>query len=62
MSLGVGCRCGSDLVWLWLATVASIRALAWALPYAVYAALKKKKRKKRKEKRKAKKSHTLIML
>ena len=53
MSCGVGQRQGSDpeLLWLWcrLATAAPIHPLAWELPYATGAALK---RKKTKEKRK----------
>ena len=48
MSCGVGRRQGSDpaLLWLWRRPVATapIRALAWELPYAVGAALKKKKK------------------
>ena len=47
----VGYRCSSDLVllWLWcrLAAAAPIRPLAWELPYAVGAALKKKKEKQK---------------
>ena len=47
MSYGVGGRCGSDLVWLWLwcrlAAAALIHPLAWELPYATGAALKEKK-------------------
>ena len=47
MSCGVGHRCGSDPELLWLrcrlAATAPIRPLAWELPYAVGAALKKKK-------------------
>ena len=58
MSCGVGCRCGSDPAWLWLwcrpAATALIQPLAWKLPYAMGAALKKKK-KKRKETIKEKK-------
>ena len=50
MSCGVGCRCGSDLVllWLWCRPVATplIRLLAWGLPYAAGAVLKKTKKKK----------------
>ena len=50
MSCGVGGRCGSDLVllWLWrrLAATALIRPLAWEPPYATGAAQKKKKKKK----------------
>ena len=45
MSCGVGCRRAVDpvLLWLWcrLAAAALIRPLAWELPYAVGAALKK---------------------
>ena len=60
MHCGVDCRCGLDLVLLWLwyrleATV-PIRPLAWELPYAASAALKSKKKKKRK-KRKEKEIH-----
>ena len=56
MSFGVGCRCGWDLVllWLWyrLAAAALIRPLAWELPCATDVALKTKtKEKKRKKKR-----------
>ena len=38
------CRRGSDLMWLWCrpAAVALIQPLAWELPYASSAALKKK--------------------
>ena len=47
----VGRRCSSDpsLLWLWHrpATAAPIQPLAWKLPYASGAALKKKKRKKK---------------
>ena len=46
MSCGVGLKCGSDLVLLWLwcrpAGTAPIRRLAWESPYGV-GALKKKK-------------------
>ena len=46
-SCGAGCRHGSnpELLWLWCrpAAVAPIRPLAWELPYAVSAALKRKK-------------------
>ena len=51
MSLGVGHRHGLDstLLWLWcgLAAVALFRPLAWELPYAVGAALKKEKERKK---------------
>ena len=55
MSCGVGRRRGSDLVlmWMWPAAVDLIRPLAWELPYAAGAALKKqRKRAERKEGRK----------
>ena len=47
LSRGVGCRHGSDLVWLWCgrAAAAPIRPITWELPYAVCAALKSKKQK-----------------
>ena len=52
MSCGVGHRCRSDLVllWLWcrLAAVALIRFLDWEPPFATAVALKKKKKKKSK--------------
>ena len=52
MSCGVGCRCGSDLVLLWLwhrpAAVAPMRPLAWGKPpYTTGAALKREKKKKK---------------
>ena len=51
MSCAVGHRHGSDAtflwLWLWLAAVALIRRLAWELPHAVGAALKKAKKKKK---------------
>ena len=51
MSCGVGLRCGSDpvLLWLWLrpATTVPIRPLAWEPPYAEGAALEKAKRQKK---------------
>ena len=50
MSCGVGCRCGSDLMllWLWRRPMAPtpIRPLAWEPPYAKGVALKKKTNKK----------------
>ena len=49
MSCGVGRRCGSDpvLLWLWRrpAGAAQIQPLAWELPYAAGAELKRKKKK-----------------
>ena len=55
MSCGVGHRCGSDplLLWLWYrrTATAAIRPLAWKLPYAVGVALKSKKKEKKKERR-----------
>ena len=54
MSCGVGHRCGSDpmLLWLWcrLAAVAPTAPLAWEPPYAVGAALKTPKKKNREHK------------
>ena len=48
MSYGVGHRCGSDLVllWLWrrLVATALIRPLAWEPPRATGAAIKKDKK------------------
>ena len=50
VSCGVGPRCGSDLVLLWLwsrsAAIALIGPLAWEPPCAVSAALKRQKKKK----------------
>ena len=50
MSRGVGHRCSSDPAWLWLwyrlAATAPIRPLAWKLPHAVGAALKRQKQNK----------------
>ena len=52
-SCGVGHRCSSGLVLLWLlhrlAASAPIQPLTWELPYAVSAALKSKKKKKKKK-------------
>ena len=47
MSCDVGGKCSSDLVSLWCrpAATAQIRPLAWELPYALGAALKKPKKK-----------------
>ena len=54
MSYGVGHRCSSDLVWMWLwcrpAATALIQSLAWELPCAAGVALKKKAKKKKKKK------------
>ena len=49
MSCGVVHRYGLDLMWLWhrLAAAALIGPLAWELPYAAGADLKKKKKKKK---------------
>ena len=48
MSCGVGCRCGLDLVLLWLwcrpAAIIPIGPLAWEPPYAMGAAPEKTKR------------------
>ena len=54
MSCSVDCRCGSDLVllWLWcrLVAVAPIWTLAWEPPYAMSKTLKKTKDRKKKRK------------
>ena len=51
MSYGVGRRRGLDPMWLWLwlwpVATASIRPLAWELPYAMGLALKTNKQKKK---------------
>ena len=56
MSCGVGRRCSSDpmLLWLWHrpSATALIRPLAWELPYTVGVALEKTKRPKKKKKTK----------
>ena len=53
VSCGIGHRCGSDqaLLWLWRRLVATslIIPLAWELPYAMGAVLKRQKRTKKKE-------------
>ena len=55
MSCGVGRRCGSDSVLLWLwhrpAATAPVGPLAWEPPHATDAALKRQKKKKKKKKR-----------
>ena len=52
MSCGVGCRRGLDLAllcpWHRAVGIALIQPLAWELPYAVEAALKRQKKKKKK--------------
>ena len=56
MSCGVGCRHSLDpaLVWLWcrLAATAPIQPLAWELPYAIGAALKRKQQQNKQTKKK----------
>ena len=58
MGCGVGRRCGSDLVLLWLqrrsVAIAPIRPRAWEPPDAMSAALKRRKTKKTKKKPKKK--------
>ena len=53
VSCGVGCRCGLDLVLLWLwcrpAAAAPIQPLAWEPTYAASSALKKTKKTKNKK-------------
>ena len=59
MSYGVGCRCSSDPVLLWLlhkpVVTALIGPLAWEPPYAAGAALEKAKRQKKKRGKKGRK-------
>ena len=63
MSCGVGRRCGSDpvLLWLWYIGwqlhVAPIRPLVWELPYASGVALKKQKQNKTNEEPNREKEH-----
>ena len=56
MSCGVGHRCGSDLVLLWLwcrpAATALIQPLGWEHSYAVGVALKRQKTKDKRQKKK----------
>ena len=51
-NVGCGCRCGLDPMLLWLsyrpATAALTQLVAWELPYATGAALKKTKQNKKK--------------
>ena len=48
MSCGKGHKQGSDPALLWPATTAQIQPLAWELPYAMGAVLKRQKGKKKK--------------
>jgi len=54
-SCGIGRRCVLDPISLWLwhrpAAAALIQSLAWELPYALGAALKRKRKKKKKERK-----------
>ena len=58
MSCGIGQRCSLDLALLWLQrrpeATALIQPLAWEIPYATGAALKRQKKKKKKKKEKEK--------
>ena len=66
MHCGVGCRCGSDpvLLWLWrtLAAVAWIQPLAWELPYATGVAQKKERNKQTNKGKEAKEKGTSVQL
>ena len=55
-SCGIICRGSSNLARLWQAAIAPIQSLAWELPYAACAVLKKAKKAKKKKKKKKKKS------
>ena len=61
MNWGVDHGLGVDplLLWLWCrpAAVALIQSLAWDLPYAIGAALKRKRKKKKERKKSKKKRH-----
>ena len=65
MSSGVDLRCGLDLVLLWLwcrpAAVAPIRSLAWELPYAAGAALKRQTKTNTHTKKQKKKKRILSL-
>ena len=52
VSCGVGCRCGSDpvLLWLWRSWAALIQPLAWERAYTKGTTLKKRNKKKRERK------------
>ena len=66
MSCGVGCRPGSDpaLLWLWRRPTATalIRPLAWELPHAVSAALKRERKEGRKVGRKEGRKSPILVL
>ena len=66
MSYGVGHKHGSDLALLWLrcrpAAGAPIQHLAWELPYATGAALKRKRKKKKKANRYMKMCSTSLII
>ena len=61
MSCGIGHRCSSGLVLLWLwcrpAAIAPIRPPAWELSYALRTALGQIKKKRKKEKKSKKKEN-----
>ena len=60
---GLGRKCSSDpsLLWPWprLATAASLRPLAWELPYAMGAALKKREKQNKQTNKKNRKKEFL---
>ena len=64
MSCGVGCRCGSDLVllWLWcrLVATAQIGLLAWEPPYAMGVAQENGKKTKKKKNSHQKKKIVIV--
>ena len=60
MSCGVGCRCGWDLVLLWLclAAAALIGCLAWEPPYTVGLVLKRRKKERERERERERENKT----
>ena len=66
MSCGVGHRCGSNLVllWLWrrLAAAAPIQLLTWELPYAAGTALKTHTQRQRQRKQLSKEGIIIIIV
>ena len=65
MSCGIGCRSSLDLALLWLwcrqTVTAPIPPVAWEIPYAMGAALKKKERKEERKKFKSLQSEKVII-
>ena len=64
VSCGVGCRHGSDLVWLWLwyrpAAVALMQPVAWEPPHAADVALKSKTNKQTNKQKKTENTRKVV--